>query len=75
MLTGSAVTGGIKYNNQMMFTYPFIVDRSDSAMHSSQRGMTIKPTWLLCAPWIGSLDTSARVGFRGRNEREKRETS
>ena len=24
----------IKYNNQMMFTYPFIVDRSDGAAHS-----------------------------------------
>ena len=41
---GSAVTGRINYNNQMMFTCPFIVDKSDSAMHSSQRGMTIQPT-------------------------------
>ena len=59
----SAVTGIIKYYNQMIFLCPFIVDRLDSGMHISQRGMTIKPTWLLLAPWSGSVDASARLGI------------
>ena len=54
-----------------MFTCPFIVDRSDNAMHSSQRSGNDDRA----NSAAGSLDASARVGCRGRNERERREAS
>ena len=38
VLAGLVVTGRIKCNKQMMFNGQFIVDRSDSAMHSSKGG-------------------------------------
>ena len=66
----SAVKGRIKYNNQMMLVCPFIVDGFDSAVHSSRRGMHIKPTWLLLAPWSDSLNACACFACRAQNEQE-----
>ena len=71
-----AVTGKIKYNNQMMFTCPFIVDRLDCAMHSSQRGMIDDQASMADSRSLErSLDTSARVACQRRTGRERRKAS
>ena len=57
----------------MIFTCAFIVDRLDSATHSSRREMNIKPTWLLLAPLSDSLDACAWFAWPERNEREMQE--